>query len=124
MNKMIVEDKMPQMKRSIDSVMEDALNEGCKEIIDAAIKRTPHKDGSLRADKGTSSEGKLKKAVWWGNSAASEYTLFQEFGGDEKRQVKSYTTPGTGAHFLKDAGDKVALKMNSTFQKHGMRARP
>jgi hypothetical protein len=122
---MIIQDKMPQMKRSIDSVMGDALREGCKEIIDLAISKTPlNLSGNLRADKGITSDGRLKMAVWWGNSPASEYTLFQEFGGDKNRRVKKYTTPGTGAHFLKNAGDRVTMKMNSTFQKHGLRARP
>lgn len=36
------------------------------------------------------------------------YARYQEFGGDGKRVVKNYTTAGTQAHYLRDAGDSVA----------------
>ena len=31
------------------------------------------------------------------------YARYQEFGGDGYRVVKNYTTPGTQAHYLRDA---------------------
>lgn len=37
-----------------------------------------------------------------------EYARYQEFGGDGVRVVRHYTTPGTQAHYLRDAGDSVA----------------
>lgn len=40
--------------------------------------------------------------------AGLAYGRYQEFGGDGKRVVRNYTTPGTGAHYLKGAGDSVA----------------
>jgi hypothetical protein len=35
------------------------------------------------------------------------YARFQEFGGDNKRRVKNYTKPGTGAHYLRDSGNII-----------------
>lgn len=40
--------------------------------------------------------------------AGIEYARYQEFGGDGRRVVRNYTTPGTQAHYLHDAGESVA----------------
>ena len=37
-----------------------------------------------------------------------EYARYQEFGGDGRRVVQNYTTAGTQAHYLRDAGSSVA----------------
>lgn len=42
--------------------------------------------------------------------ADKEYARFQEFGGDGKRVVRHYSTPGTGAHYMRNAG--MAVKKN------------
>lgn len=36
-----------------------------------------------------------------------EYAAYQEFGGDGKRTVRKYTTPGTGKHFLRNSGNTI-----------------
>lgn len=53
----------------------------------------------------TSSDG-LTAIVRFGNGI--QYARFQEFGGDGTRVVKNYTTEGTQAHYLRDAGNSVA----------------
>lgn len=47
-------------------------------------------------------------AVSYGKGLA--YARYQEFGGDGRRVVRNYTTPGTHAHFLKQSGDAVAKR--------------
>lgn len=43
--------------------------------------------------------------------ANKEYARYQEYGGDGKRTVRKYSTPGTGKRYLRDAGEKVSSKM-------------
>lgn len=63
--------------------------------------------GTLRASGlvAESSDG-LTVAVRFGNGIP--YARYQEFGGDGVRVVKNYTTEGTQAHYLRDAGNSVA----------------
>lgn len=51
-------------------------------------------------------DGGFTVAVQFGEGI--DYARYQEFGGDGKRVVRNYTTPGTQAHYLRDAGDSVA----------------
>jgi len=44
----------------------------------------------------------------WIVSVNMEYARFQEFGGDAKRKVRHYTTPGTGKLYLKNSGQHIA----------------
>lgn len=47
-------------------------------------------------------------AVSYGKGLA--YARYQEFGGDGRRVVRHYTTPGTHAHYLKQSGDAVTKR--------------
>lgn len=47
-------------------------------------------------------------AVSYGKGLA--YARYQEFGGDGRRVVRNYTTPGTHAHYLKQSGDAVSKR--------------
>ena len=49
----------------------------------------------------------LKAIVEFGNGI--EYAAYQEFGQrkDGSHVVRNYTTPGTGPHYLRDAGNSV-----------------
>lgn len=63
--------------------------------------------GTLRATGLVSVEnGGYTTVVRFGNGIP--YARYQEFGGDGKRVVRNYTTPGTQAHYLRDAGNSVA----------------
>ena len=117
---MIVKDKMPQFKRSLYSVLDDAFREAARDTLIKAKDKAPFKDGGLRGESDVSKPSNLHYRVsFW-----VEYARFQEFGGDSKRQVKNYTTGGTGKHFLKNAGDEQAKKLNMVIRKHTQRARP
>lgn len=51
------------------------------------------------------SNGGFTQTVQFGNGIP--YARYQEFGGDGTRVVRNYTTPGTQAHYLRDAGNSV-----------------
>lgn len=111
---------MPQFINSVDVVMNDALKEGARDTLIKAKQRAPFDKGGLRADSDAGIKGKLH----WRVSFWKEYARFQEKGGDSKRRVQNYSTPGTGKDFLKKSGDEEAKKINMVFKKHGKRARP
>lgn len=114
-----VVDKMPSFKRSLYSVMDDAVKEAARDTLIVAKSKAPYQKGGLRsATEITSPRPLVKRVSFW-----EEYARFQEFGGDAKRRVRNYTTSGTGAHFLRNAGDQQSKKLHMTFRKHAARAR-
>jgi len=115
----MVIDKMPLFKRNLYSVMDDALKEGARDVLIKAKAKAPYRKGGLRGDTDITTPKPLSKRISFG----IEYARFQEFGGDGKRQVRKYTTSGTGAHYLKTSGDDIGKSLVSTFRKHGIRAR-
>jgi len=114
-----VKDKLPQYKRSLYSVLDDALRDGSKDILINAKNKAPFAKGALRSNSNNNQAGRLK----WRVSFWVEYARFQEFGGNNKRVVNNYTTPGTGKAYLKTAGDNQVVKIASSFKKHAQRAR-
>ncbi len=119
--KAVINDKMPQFRRSMLNVMDNALREAARDTLINARIRTPYgKTGHLRSESDIKKVGNLK----WRVSYYKVYARFQEFGGDSKRRVRRYTTSGTGKAYLKTAGDDAVNRINFTLMKHGRRARP
>lgn len=111
--------RLPQFSRSAESVLDDALKEGARDILITAKQKAPFRKGGLRSDTWIKSPSKLVQRIsFW-----KEYARFQEFGGDSKRRVRNYTTAGTGKAYLKTAGDDVVKRMPSILKKHAGRAR-
>src|SRR5687767_12133983 len=99
---------MPRFSASAKRMADIALKEAATDVLINAKRRAPFQKGTLRANSDVSMPGLLFRRIsFW-----AEYARFQEFGGDDKRRVTKYTTSGTGAHFLKEAGDSVRLKLN------------
>jgi hypothetical protein len=115
----IINDRMPAFKRSVDNVMEDALREGARDILINSRTKAPFKKGALRSNSDVKKMGSLA----WRIAYYIEYARFQEFGGDNRRKVRNYTTAGTGAYYLRDAGNDMRHKLDGIFKKHGRRAR-
>jgi len=123
--------KLPQFSKSAESVLDDALREGAKDIYIKAKIRAPYsgdkkvtgnikkREDHLINNSDHERHSKLKYRVHFD----AVYARFQEFGGDGKRKVRKYTTAGTGAHYLQKSGDEIAKKINNTFKKHAGRAR-
>lgn len=114
-----VVDRMPQFKRNAKSVMNDALREASRDILVLSRNKAPYQKGGLRTD----ADAKMVKQLHWKVSYYKEYARFQEFGGDSKRRVRNYTTPGTGKKYLSNSGKRVGEKITTLFKKHGGRAK-
>lgn len=63
--------------------------------------------GNLRNSGRYEKPDEFTRLVIYGNGIVP-YARYQEFGGDGKRVVRNYTTPGTQAYYLRDASDSVA----------------
>lgn len=111
--------RLPRFKQTLYVVLDDALKEGARDIRLHAKEKAPYKMGHLRANSDFTQIGRLK----WRVSFWEVYARFQEFGGNNKRRVRKYTTSGTGKHYLKNAGDQMVLKLKSILKKHAGRAR-
>ncbi len=112
-------DKLPDFKRITSAVLSDALDEAGRDILIDAKNHAPYNKGALRRESVLSVVSTHKRRIsFW-----VEYARFQEFGGDSKRRVRNYGTAGTGAHFLRNAGEKAVTNFPATLAKHGARVR-
>lgn len=62
--------------------------------------------GHLQSSGRTTRMGLLSFAVIFNK----EYAAFQEWGGDGKRVVKNYSTPGTKKFYLRDPGELITSR--------------
>lgn len=114
-----VNDRLPNFRRSLYRVLDDAIGEAAKDTLIDAKNKAPYKDGALRRESDTRQMSMAKHRVsFW-----VEYARFQEFGGDARRRVRNYSTGGTGKAYLKTAGDNQGKKLVITLKKHAARAR-
>lgn len=109
--------------RNNGNAMDRALNRMAVDIERQAKSRVPVSatlamgnkrggGGHLRASGTHRKQGFLKYIVEFNK----EYAAFQEWGGDGKRIVRHYTTPGTGKFYLRDAGRNIAGKAFDYFK--------
>ena len=103
MKKIKVIDNIQQFVVQNEAAMDRALNRMAIDIERASKARVPVDKGQLRASGYHMRIGPLNYRVVFNK----EYAAYQEFGGDGRRTVKRYTTPGTGKFYLKDSGDRV-----------------
>ena len=87
--------------------LDRAMERMAVDIERLAKQKVPVELGPLQSSGRKVKLGLLKHRVEFNK----EYAAFQEFGGDKTRKVRKYTTPGTGAHFLRDAGVKVSERV-------------
>lgn len=112
-------DKLPQFSVVAKATLADGLREAARDTLIKARRTAPFKHGGLRSNSDHHAITPLYQRVsFW-----IEYARFQEFGGDSNRRVRNYTTSGTGAHYLKDAGDAQVKRLPLILAKHGRRAR-
>lgn len=94
-------------------VMEQALEKMGNDVLRIAKTRVPRKDNTLTNSGKTEKKSALEMYVSFGNdgSAAGDYAAVQERGKrNSSKQFTNYTSPGTGANFLKNAGEKVGAQ--------------
>lgn len=72
----------------------------------AAGSRVTRGGGHLQSSGRTTRLGILSFAVIFNK----EYAAYQEWGGDGKRVVRKYSTPGTKKFYLRDPGDLITSR--------------
>lgn len=114
-----VVNKLPIYTKLSKVALSQALSETARDILIDAKNHAPYQKGALRRSSDTHAVGLLHHRVsFW-----EEYARFQEFGGDGRRQVRNYTTSGTGKNFLRGAGEKAVKGFAATLAKHAARVR-
>lgn len=88
--------------------LNNALTAMCNSIKNTSQLVVPKDSKTLARSARIERVGEDAMAVTYGKGLA--YARYQEFGGDGKRVVKNYTTPGTHAHYLKQSGDAVVKR--------------
>lgn len=114
-----VTNNLPRFSKNLYTVLNDAIGEAARDILITSRNRAPFQKGQLRANSETKQIGILRHRVsYW-----KVYARYQEFGGDGRRMIRNYSTPGTGKNFLKSSGDEQAKKLVPTLMKHARRAK-
>lgn len=108
----VIKDTSGEWLRGKQLLVDKALDTMSKSILAAARLRAPMSEngGDLR-DTGRIEKNKNSVSVIYGGNGVA-YGDYQERGHrrNGSYQVRHYTTPNTGAHFLKDAGERNAKK--------------
>ncbi|OQA03766.1 MAG: Minor capsid protein [Planctomycetes bacterium ADurb.Bin401] len=103
--KLVIKDKSDIFKQLTAKRIDRVLFSMANDIQNLAKIKAPHLQGHLQSS--IIAMRKPGKKAWM-VEANMEYAKFQEFGGDKKRTVKNYTTPGTGKLYLTNSGKQVA----------------
>lgn len=91
------------------------LDNATRAMADATVKLSkvtaPLLKGPLRNSSRINRNAPLNYSAMYGGGGVP-YAAYQERGmrADGSRKVRHYTTPGTGKHFLKNAGDAVTRR--------------
>lgn len=103
-----VEDKTKEWLSLNKDQIQNGLDRMAWVAVANARMTVPRKVGNL-ALSGHTESGNLESKAIFGNTKI-RYAAVQELGSRKGIPFKHYTTPGTGPHYLKKAGDAVAKK--------------
>lgn len=93
-----------------EELLDESGQRATKDVLALAKTRVPRKDNTLTQSGKTERYSPVEHYVTFGNdgSEAKDYAAVQERGKRKNsRQFRTYTSPGTGAHFLEKAGDLI-----------------
>lgn len=85
------------------NALDRALNRIAIDIERLSKTQVPLDKGQLRASGYHRRLGFLNYRIIYNK----EYARYQEFGGDDRRVVRHYTTPGTKKFYLRDPGNLI-----------------
>lgn len=90
-----------------------AMDRMAQAVVSGAKMTCPKSDKNL--DKKLVKTGRwrgkgLERTIIFGGNGLKNYAHAQEEGTNGIAIFRNYTTPGTGAHYLKNSGDAVAKK--------------
>lgn len=107
-----IKDNSSQWLKNKESLVDKAMDMMARSILATARTRAPKsEDGGDLRDSGRMEKDRNSVSVIYGGGAVP-YAAYQERGHryDGSYQVKRYTTPNTGAHYLQDAGERQTKK--------------
>ena len=110
-----IDDKLPIFTGKVKIYADNAVKELAKDIFSVAKSNAPYQKGRLRNE--SKPIDKKGEAHYWVQFRAI-YARYQEFGGDGRRVVRKYTTPGTGKGYLQNAGNRQTSRALSVIKKH------
>lgn len=120
MGRVKVEDHMDEFVKKNKSIVDMAHERAAKDILNFALITVPLESGELH-ESGEVEKTDDKYRVWFGKSNdSSDYSGAQEAGGANGVTYRNYTTPGTGAHYLRDAAMRVAPNMVEYYKQTAM----
>lgn len=114
MSAVTVHDKLPTFKRNLYDVLSDAFKEAARDVVIDSKDKAPFKKGGLRSDVNVTKPSNLHYRITY----HKEYAAIQEL-----KQHQNYSTAGTGAHFLRNAGNAQVNKLKLLVRKHASRAK-
>lgn len=91
-----------------ESRLQVGLGRVAQAILATARTKVPRKYGNLANTGRVSGTGNEREISFGGQGV--KYAHAQEEGTNGKVVFRHYTTPGTGAHYLKNAGETIAKK--------------
>lgn len=105
-----IKDNSEQFIQKVEDVMDTAMSRMIQDIATVAKIKAPFKHGDLTKEIKPERVAKFKYIVL----VNLEYAAYQEKGerADGTHKIRKYTTPGTGAHFLENAGDQVVEQVD------------
>jgi hypothetical protein len=111
---LLVNNKLPAFGRTAVNLADDALAELASDALRGARERAPFQKGALRRESHAKKikQGHFQVSFWM------EYARFQEFGGNAAKRVRQYSATGTGAHYLRNAGDAQLKRFGYVMKKH------
>jgi hypothetical protein len=108
-NKIIVTNNIRKFVKANDEHMSNAVEKMADDTLKLAQVDVPLDQGVLQKSGEVEKKDDMQFTVWFGKTGdASDYAAAQEAGFTRGHPIKNYSTPGTGAHFLQRAGDRIA----------------
>lgn len=101
-----IKNNLPRFQNAAVEALDLALDAMGSQIERLSKIQVPVKDGQLQ-DTGKHVRVKKLKHIIRYNKV---YAAYQHEGGDGKRVIRNYSSPGTKKHFLIDPGNLVAQK--------------
>jgi len=120
---MRVESRIPEFKKITEMKLDKGLSLLAERIETEAKMKAPKSAGVQQGGRRGTKPGQLKASgktvrlsqghyqVRFGDNASGAYARYQEYGGDGRRVVRRYSTPGTGKEYLRGAGENAQRDM-------------
>lgn len=109
-SKVVITNNIKQFVKANDVHMNNAVEKMADDTLKMAQIDVPLDKGTLQKSGEVEKKDEMQYIVWFGKKGeASDYAAAQEAGTIRGRPIRNYSTPGTGAHFLENAGKKIKL---------------